>query len=202
MGRQEDNAARQNGSRLVSVSEFARIMGVSRQAVYRWARAGHISWKPGGGKIDVERARAEVAARVDPSMGKAVPRPLAVLEAGARADGGDALPADALAQAKVRKMRADAALAELKLRKQRGELVEAEAVAELVEAAFVALRKRILAVPGRLRASLAALEDEFEVEALLEADLRSALEAGAASIRALSLGADPKADDPEGGSGG
>ena len=52
-----------DGPRMVTVSEYARHRGVSRQSVYRAARTGRISWRPGHGLLDLERSDAEWSRR-------------------------------------------------------------------------------------------------------------------------------------------
>lgn len=80
-----------------------------------------------------------------------------------------------LASAKLRREQADAELAEIKVAKERGVLVEAERVEGLWAGLVVAMRAKLLSLPGRAATQSAGMSIP-EVEALLESMVREALD--------------------------
>jgi len=76
-----------------------------------------------------------------------------------------------------RRAKADAERAELELAVRRSELVEVNAVVQRVFEIHRMVRDRILAIPDRLAAQLAAEPDQARVRLALDAELRLALEA-------------------------
>ena len=84
--------------------------------------------------------------------------------------------------AKARKMAADADLAELRVDVERGRLVDARQVADQWHRALRVVRDRVLAIPARVAADLAAMGDATQVRMALDAELRIALSAAADEI--------------------
>jgi phage terminase Nu1 subunit (DNA packaging protein) len=76
---------------------------------------------------------------------------------------------------KSRRELAEAQLAELELREKTAELVQRDVVARETFTLFRTLRDRILGIPDRIAAIIAAESDTAKVHALLTAELRSVL---------------------------
>ena len=70
---------------------------------------------------------------------------------------------------------AAAELKEIQLAEKRGELVPIEAVQAKWTDECVAMRSRLLAMPGRLAGRLAIMSDPAEVEAAIAEEVRGAL---------------------------
>ena len=102
--------------------------------------------------------------------------------------------------AKDRKEAALAGMAELRLAQAEGRLVDVAVAAKAGSTALRVLRDRVLMVPVRVAAEAAAMTDAKAVQALIERELRVALDAGAAAIErvAADLAAgDAAADEDE-----
>ena len=153
---------------LVKQSAYARHHGVSRQAVSKAVARGRLRLH--GGLVDVAEA--------DAALG---PAPGGVVAAGVATD---------YHAAKARKMAADADLAELRLAVERGRMVDAQQVAADWHRVLRTTRDRILAVPARVAADLAAIGDAARVRIALDAELRVALHALADEVAAMAT-ADP-----------
>ena len=78
--------------------------------------------------------------------------------------------------ARTRREIAEADLAELKLRELRGELIRREVMESIVGARAAALRESVLQVKSRLTPLLAAESDAAKVSAMLDTELRAALQ--------------------------
>jgi len=77
---------------------------------------------------------------------------------------------------RARRERAEANLAELKLAELRGELLRREEMERLVGSLAAGLKESVLQVKGRLAPLLAAESDVMKVSAMLDTELRAALE--------------------------
>ena len=77
---------------------------------------------------------------------------------------------------RARRERAEANLAELKLAELRGELLRRDEMERLVGSLAAGLKESVLQVKGRLAPLLAAESDVMKVSAMLDAELRAALE--------------------------
>ncbi len=82
-------------------------------------------------------------------------------------------------EARTRREIAEADLAELKLRELRGELIRRDVMERVVGARAAVLRESVLQVKSRLTPLLAAESDAAKVAAMLDAELRAALQQGA-----------------------
>jgi len=95
---------------------------------------------------------------------------------------GDFEPADseeadlAFRVARANKTRADARLAEIEVSKARGELVATVDVAAAWSEVLVGLRAKLLSIPTKAGATMAAETDQAVIEAFLEDQIRDALE--------------------------
>ena len=168
----------------MTLQDYARHRGVSRQAVMAAAKRHGIP-------VDTSRStytiNADVADRLwaasvtqAPNAGKpgggahptaTTPPPLRMAAAGV-----------AMLDAKERKEAALAGLAELRLEQAHGRLVDVAAAAKASAAALRVLRDRVLMVPVRVAAQVAATSDHKQVQALLDQELRVALAAGADAL--------------------
>lgn len=87
-----------------------------------------------------------------------------------------------LLDAKDRKEAALAGMAELRLAQAEGRLVDVAVASKASATALRVLRDRVLMVPVRVAAAAAAMTDAKAVQALIDRELRVALDAGAAAI--------------------
>lgn len=93
------------------------------------------------------------------------------------ATGDEAELADlAFKQARATKTRADARLAEIEVSKARGELVATVDVAAAWGEVLVGLRAKLLSIPTKAGAAMAAENDKSVIEAYLEDQIRDALD--------------------------
>lgn len=100
-----------------------------------------------------------------------------------------------LADAELRKAAAEAELKELRLARERGELIAVDDLARLVEAEYVAVRSRLLAIPSKLAPEIAQIDNPTEVQALIAAEIHEALdELGRDEIDAAGLETDNESD--------
>lgn len=80
-------------------------------------------------------------------------------------------------ESRARREAADAALAELKVRKERGLLIEKAPVIAQFAKQIAAAREALLTIPARLAPILAAETDARRAQALLDAEIRTAINA-------------------------
>jgi hypothetical protein len=128
--------------RLVTPSEYARLRGVTPQAVYKAARTGRITLLDG--KVDVEVADIQWRKNTDPAQQA---RALGQREAPA--------PGGVVNSARERNEAAQAALRELELAEKRGVLVERAAVDRTVFTKQRIARDRVLGMSARLAPQIA-----------------------------------------------
>ena len=83
--------------------------------------------------------------------------------------------AKAVSKQRERLLAAQAGRAELKLRKERGDLVHVDVVADVLEPVVIAIRQRLLALPGRASAQVVACNSIAEVHAILDGIVRECL---------------------------
>lgn len=159
----------------VSMSEFGRMLGYSRQAVAQFVAEGMPAGPAGRGvrgrRIPFAQAQAWLARR-------------AVLRA--RADDGS----ETLAQAMLRKARADADLAEMRASTLRGGLVEARAVAEMTSTVMAVAVTQMNFLVDRVAERLAEESNPSAVRQLLFAEGRRARAAMAGDLEVIAAGAD------------
>lgn len=180
----------------LTVSQYARRREITRQAVERAINTGRLNVSIVSRDpvvLDAELADREWAAHT--RVGRP-PRAVAEERAKARAAAAspprrrqaEAPPADDDGEAgehpasadynaeRALKARADRKLAELNLAKASGTVIPVEAARRLWFGRWRGTRDRLLAVPPRLAAELAACTDPAEVEAKLDRALRAALD--------------------------
>lgn len=164
---------------LMTQADYARRRGVSPVAVHKAIKAGRITLIDG--KIDPMVAdvqwKANTRARISTLRN----------DGGAANDTPAALPGDTLPpgidierisydEARRRREAAEAQIAERKLAELDGDLVRKSAVTAVWQRRASTFREAILQLPDRLAAQLAAIGDQAKIHALLDAELRQALE--------------------------
>lgn len=160
-------------AQLVTESQLADDLGVTRQAIAKARKSGRLTQLPGG-LYDLAVARVQWQANrqrrpARPSASDAEP-------------GGDATAQTPSGEgsgywtSKTRRESAEAALAELKLAEMAGKLV---ARADVERASFTAariLRDQLAAASPRLAAEIAGLSDVVAIERAIAAEHRAVLE--------------------------
>lgn len=168
-------------------AEFARLMGVNKSTVTRWADKGQIVLA--SGQVDVEAsqqrlrdtggARPDVAERHAAGRGAAVPGP----QSGAKVGAGDTAPPPApddrvgntYQAARAVKEKYAAMQARLDYEKAVGNLIPKEDVDLALKTFATATRARLDTLPDQLAPLLAPVSDLGEIHALLAEHLRLAL---------------------------
>ena len=166
-------------------AEFARLMGVNKSTVTRWAEKGQIVLA--SGQVDVEAsqqrlrdtggARPDVAERHAAGRGAAVPGP----QPGARVGAGDTAPpapdervGNTYQAARAVKEKYAAMQAKLDYEKAVGNLIPKEDVDLALKTFATATRARLDTVADQLAPVLAPVADIAELHALLAEHLRLA----------------------------
>ena len=175
---------------LLTATAYAKRIGKSQSYVSRLVRAGKITLTRG--KIDPKKADRELALnrhgrQTKPSSrkptAKKAPQKKAAKKAPAKRGPGRPVKGpergaggDTMFAAQLRRERAKAEREELLLRREKGELVDKAEVRSTVFTLARATRDAMLRIPARIRSQLAAEGDELKVGALLEAEIRKALD--------------------------
>lgn len=163
---------------------LARTLGVTRQAIGELIKRQIIPIAADG-LVDVEMARIAIANRVRPSgktaasMQSEQPTTLATAPATA-APAPQADEQMSYHVAKTLREVAEAKLAQLKLAEQRGDLIRRADMERIVGTMAAGLRESVLQIKARLAPLLAAETDVMKVSAMLDTELRAALDKGAA----------------------
>lgn len=173
-------------SETVSKSQLAESLGVSRPRISQYVAAG----LPvrADGRVDLDAAMAwlrENGREILNFADRGVKRALDAEEAeDAAADDAEPAGAGALddedgvleyAEARALKETFLARRARLDYRRARNELVEVEAVAEVVSQEYATVRERLLSIPGKLASKLVG-KDRAAIEALVLQEISEALE--------------------------
>ncbi len=157
---------------LLTLAAYARHRGCSRPAVSKALREKRITLTAEG-LIDPVAADAQWQARTRP---RATAKPAAA-ELPLSADAAGV----SYQEAKRRQAVADMLQAERLEAEQRGELLRREVMERVVGDLAAALKQRVMQVKARLAPLLAAETDVAKVSAMLDAELRAALEASASN---------------------
>ncbi len=154
----------------ISLSEYARRKGVSRQYVSRLAKEGRLPLD-GEGRVDSVAADAALAAVSDPTRPRRSVGVVAVESepSGAVVDGPRGLT---LTEARTRRESIRARSDELSLQERLGELLPRREVEDALFSAGRVARENLLGLPSRLAAELAAESDPRRVEERLTVELR------------------------------
>ena len=150
---------------LVSQAEVARRMNVSPQAINKLVKGGKLPLQDG--RVDMETARELLAARLNPAKSK-------ILRGGA--DGDESPLHIDYAQAKARREHYEGLRAKLEYERRSGDLAEVEKVRRAAYRVGRMTRDAVLNVPARIATALAAESDHWQVQKLLAAALRAALD--------------------------
>jgi hypothetical protein len=155
----------------MTVAGFARLRGVSAEAVRQAVRTGRIT--PGAdGRIDPAAAGAEWDEATDPRKGKGR-RP-----GRARADGGTGTPGDLPSRAESERKRSYhlAERARIDAQAAAGLLLRREAVERAISEKVRRTRDLLLAIPDRIDAVLAAESDPEACRRLVADEIDRALD--------------------------
>lgn len=155
----------------LTVTEVAARVGVHKSTVSRQARAAGLVGADG--LIDLDEYSALRATSIDPAL-QTTARPAARIAPLASPSAGQE-PESAIAQERLRKLRADADAAEDAARLRRGELVDAQQVDAATEDAFRQIRDRLLELPRELADDCARLGDAAAIEGRLTQAIRTTL---------------------------
>jgi phage terminase Nu1 subunit (DNA packaging protein) len=155
--------ARIDGGQIVTKDELAQLLGVSDTVVMNYIRAGCPVVRKGGPgisyQLDTSQVFAWVREREALGRGRATADP-AKTEA---------------EEGRRRSSLATAQLKEFELAQKLGQTVYVDEVKVLLEDQLAHVRQRLLAMPGRIAAEVAALQDEGAVERLIADEVREAL---------------------------
>lgn len=167
--------------RRVKPAELARELGVSRQAIADLIRRGVLS-QDADGLLDHELARVALANRVRPSSKTAKALTSAPPPAGLPAPAAppadaqpDAVSSTSYHTAKTLREIEEARMAKIKRQQLEGALIEAEPAAAATFTAFRSLRDACMPIGRRLAARLATMTDAREIQLLIDAEMRGAL---------------------------
>lgn len=188
---------------LMTQADYAAHRGVSKQAISKLVKRGIIPLIDS--KIDPQVADMKISSQLNPARSKALASPAlqgAALPKGASAAPTSPLGADSklvdintYAGAKAIREKFEALRAEAEYLKSAGLLVDLAGVKRAAMLAGRATRDAVMPVGVRLAGQLADMSDAKEIAALLERELRKALQ-DAAKLMQTSVSADstPAAD--------
>jgi transcriptional regulator with XRE-family HTH domain len=163
---------------LVTQSELARRLGVSRQYVYKLVKQGKIQRVDG--KIDFAAASEALKGLADPARPRkstaSAPEPPA-------APSPESSRAPTFAEAKTMKEVFNAKLARLRFEEESGKLIEREEIEDKARDIAVIVKESLLAIPNKLMEQLAAESDPREVHVMLDREMREILSEMANEIR-------------------
>jgi len=173
---------------LVTQAEYARLRGVSRQAINELVSSGKIPLVDG--KIDVAVADSKVS-QLDMGRSKLAQAAgqTGDVFAGGDGDAGDTdrkqpAPASEFQVARTLRESVEARRSELALKRELGEVVDREKVERAISEVGRMLRDTLLGMPVRVAPQLAHMTDPREIILTLEQELRRALEDSAKLLRA------------------
>ncbi len=165
-----------------SRAEYAKLRGVSRQAVAAAVKSGRISDAVGDdGLIDVDLADRLWAENTNPVQGehghirKRVKKGEEEIIEAAVSVGIDPLRPPSLSESKTLEAAYKARLAQLEYERLSGQVVDAEAVKKEAFRVARITRDSMLAIPDRLAAELAGVTEPFEVHQKMMSEIRNAI---------------------------
>ena len=172
--------------RKVSLSEFAKIQGVSKARVSQWRDEGRLVLVPVSGRkhplVNVEASVRLIAQTTDMDRATSGENAGGMSLAVSQALDDDAVMSE-LKKARLHRERQEAQLAELKLKVEASELVEAALVDRTITTVAADIRLALERLPARVSSKVAALSDRLEVEQVLLKSVDEVLEDLAESIR-------------------
>jgi phage terminase Nu1 subunit (DNA packaging protein) len=175
--------------RLGSQSDYARHRGCTQQNVSFAVKRGRITLEPDG-KIDFDRADRDWPANTHPLRGGTRPgagsprrrrNAASPVQDGAKVVEKPQKPSSPahlsqLTLARTRREEVAADAAQLDLRRRQGDLIDLATVKRTAYEIAHAVRDRLLVIPMRVRADLAASTEPSECEEIVRRELDSALE--------------------------
>lgn len=167
---------------LVNKLDYARMRGISRQAVYKAINTGKIvAAVDDNGMIDVEVADRLWAENTHPFAGarshqkkRGHKKPEEVIKA-AMEIGIDPASVPTLMESKTVEAAYKAKLAQIEYEEKTARLVDAEKIKKEAFRLARVLRDSMMAIPDRLAAELAGVTDPFVVHQKLTDEIRSAI---------------------------
>jgi hypothetical protein len=167
----------------VSIREAARQIGKSEAALRKAAKNGRITLNADG-TVDVEKVRLQLAANTDPVRGGdrrqvAAPAPQSHANFGAGWSQNDASArtSGTFQAARAAREAFEAKLSELKYREAIGEYLRKADVEREYSNLFAAVRERLLSVAYRIAPLVRASESDAAAIAIIDNEVRLALEA-------------------------
>ena len=176
--------------RKVSLSEFAKIQGVSKARVSQWRDEGRLVLVPVSGRkhplVNVEASQRLIAQTTDMDRATSGENAGGMSLAVSQALDDDAVMSE-LKKARLHRERQEAQLAELKLKVEASELVESALVDRTITTVAADIRLALERLPARVSSKVAALSDRLEVEQVLLKSVDEVLVDLAESIRSQRL---------------
>lgn len=164
----------------LTVKQWAEQQGISRQAAHKRIKSGKVQLNANG-KIDVDQAAKQWESNKDSRQQQRgapkieVPPPRPAKKAPDEED-----PRSLAAAQKAREW-IRVGKEDMLLRKMRGELLPKDEVEQSWSSMVSAARSRLLLVPDKIAAKVAAVSNVLEVRAIIDAEIKEALSALAES---------------------
>jgi hypothetical protein len=158
-----------------SIRQLAPLIGKSHTMLNRDLARGKFTQEPGGG-YDVEKVRAALTRNTDmaqPSQAKGISKPK---EQEAPESPSGANSYDLFNRARAVKEMAIAKERQLDLKKRQEELLEAAEVEQAWTDGLTRFKSRLLLVPDKLAAKVAACGDVLECRELIDQEIRASLQ--------------------------
>jgi len=143
-------------NKLLSASQFAKELGISRQRLYKLIKKGIITRRKDG-KIDLEKERKTLEDNSDAPL----------------SPDGETIKGYTYYRTLSEKYKSE--LAELEVRKARGELVEVERVVEDWQKNIYVFKTRILAIPSKIAPLITGEKSVKKIHSLLSNEIRTTL---------------------------
>lgn len=170
-------------SKTASRLEYAKLRGVSRQAVDAAVKTGRIAAAVGpDGRLDIALADKLWAENTNPVQGehghvrKRVKKGQEEIVEAAKSVGIDPNAPPPLSESKTLEAAYKARLAQIEYEEKSGQLVEADKVKKEAFRTARITRDAMLAIPDRLAAELAGITEPFVIHQKLTAEIRGAIE--------------------------
>lgn len=166
---------------LLTITEYAKRRGVSQPAVTKAIKAGRITVVESDGKKLIDPDVADIQWAKNTRAKASNIEHVYGCEVGAEGDGIEADVYDIKA-ARAKREYHEANIAEMRERKEASELVEANAVNKAAIDAGAMLRHALESLPGKLSATLAAVDDAEEIRESLTREVDAILQDLAANL--------------------
>ena len=157
-------------SELISQSEFARRLGVTRQYVNKLIRLGKI--EKIGTKVDFVKASAALKNMADPVRKKSSAPPP---DPEPESEPSDNSRAPTFGEAKTMREIYNAKLARLRYEEESGSLIARDEVEDRARDIAIILKEGLLSLPTKMMEKLAVTSDPREINSILDAEVRDLL---------------------------